>query len=147
MTVLQTFFVLVVSLCGENYVSVKGYYRYTELNCCFIGMVPLWIPFMWITVIQGSLFLSSLVYPIGLMTLLVTAVISTLLDLLIIEPYFCRRRRLWSWSPVEEGYFDFIPEKFNQFTAPPGNYITWFIFPFVSNALLLLLDHQQVLFT
>lgn len=136
----QTIFILLISVLGENYISGRGYYRYSESNCYFVGRVPIWIPFMWISVIQGSLLVVSLTYPFNLMVIPFSGVMCSLIDLSIIEPYFCRRKMLWSWSPVENGYFDFIPENLHRFTAPPGNYITWFIFPVISNALLFLFN-------
>ena len=116
---LQIIFILLVSILGENYISGRGYYQYSEVNCYFIGRVPVWIPLMWIIVIQGSFLVVSLTYPFNWMGILASGVVCSLLDLFIIEPYFCRRKMLWSWNPVKNGYFDFIPESLYRFTAPP----------------------------
>jgi hypothetical protein len=133
---LQAGFIVIVSVLGENYVSGLGYYRYSKANFGFINRVPIWIPFMWIAVIQGSLLVTSVYQPFNWMGILTSGIMCSMIDLSLIEPYFCRRKMLWAWNPVENGYFDFLPEELHRFTAPPGNYITWFLFPVLSNCLL-----------
>ncbi len=91
----QAVFILIVSILGENCVSGRGYYRYTEHNCCFIYRVPIWIPLMWVVVIQGSLLVISLAYPFNWLGVLASGIICSLIDLSLIEPYFCRRKMLW----------------------------------------------------
>ena len=128
--------VLIMATIGEHHVSGKGYYLYTPKNGIFIGRVPLWIPFMWVSVVQGALLLCLLAGFQGLAAVYVSGLICSLADFLFIEPYLCSRENFWEWKTVEGGYFDFIPDNLNRFTAPPGNYIAWFAFPFILNAAL-----------
>ncbi|MBD3406636.1 MAG: carotenoid biosynthesis protein [Candidatus Lokiarchaeota archaeon] len=131
--------IFITALVGEHYVSGKGYYHYTEPNGLFIGRVPTWIPFMWTSVIQGGilLFLSFGLHPT--FAVIGSGVVNSLLDLLVIEPFFCKIRDLWRWTPVERGYFSFVPPDLNRFTAPIGNYVTWLLFPLITNSVLLYL--------
>ncbi|MCK4280014.1 MAG: hypothetical protein KAW94_05520, partial [Candidatus Thorarchaeota archaeon] len=52
--------VLIVGAIGEHYISGQGYYYYTKskTNGFFVGRVPLWIPFMWVFTVQGTLLFS-----------------------------------------------------------------------------------------
>jgi uncharacterized membrane protein len=132
----QAAVVLITAAIGEHIVSGKGYYSYTSRNGVFVGRVPLWIPFMWVSLVQGTLLLSLIGGLTGITAVYVSSLICFLADFLIMEPYLCSRKNLWVWKEVEGGYFDFIPESMNRFTAPPGNYIVWFIFPFIQNIVL-----------
>lgn len=134
----QSIFVMSVAWLGEHYVSGKGYYYYTPYNGLFLGRVPTWIPFMWVVVIQGGLLLFLFVGLDGFAAAIGSGLFCALMDLAFIEPYLSARKSFWHWTPVTNGYFAFIPEAVDRFTAPPGNYIVWFIFPVILNALLIL---------
>ncbi|TFF91365.1 carotenoid biosynthesis protein [Candidatus Thorarchaeota archaeon] len=126
---IQACVTLLIALAGEHYVSGQGYYHYTSKNGLFIGRVPLWIPFMWVAVVQ----LVSLV-PILLGVpdhgiCIVAGLLGCSLDLYLVEPVLCKIQRLWNWTPVKNGYFSFIPSQLNRFVAPIGNYFVWFLFP------------------
>lgn len=126
---LQVLATLLIALAGEHYVSGQGYYHYTPKNGIFIGRVPLWIPFMWVVVVQLtfllplSLGVSSPGIPIAAGLLGLGA------DMTLIEPILCRTRQLWNWTPVKRGYFSFVPPGLNRLIAPFGNYFVWFLFP------------------
>ena len=126
-------FILTVSTAGEHYVSGKGYYRYTESNGYFIGRVPLWIPLMWVATIQYSLLVGWLLNSNPIVSIMLSGLICLTLDSLFIEPYLCKKKQLWNWLEVDSGYFSFLPQSINRFTAPPGNYIVWLLFPLIAN--------------
>ncbi|NHJ14295.1 MAG: carotenoid biosynthesis protein [Candidatus Thorarchaeota archaeon] len=134
----QSIVVMTAAWMGEHYVSGKGYYYYTPYNGLFLGRVPTWIPFMWVVVIQGGLLLFLFVGFHGFAAAIASGLFCGLIDLAFIEPYLSARKSFWHWTPVSNGYFAFIPEQADRFTAPPGNYIVWFVFPVVLNALLIL---------
>ena len=132
-------FIFAISTAGEHYVSGKGYYRYTESNGYFIGRVPLWIPLMWVAIIQYALLVGSILNSNPIITIALSGLICLTLDSLFIEPYLCKKKQLWQWTDVDSGYFSFLPHSMNRFTAPPGNYIVWLLFPLIANSGLLLL--------
>ena len=70
----------------------------------------------------------------GFAAIYMSGCLALLGDFLFFEPYMSSRKELWLWKSVDNGYFEFIPTKLNRFTAPPGNYITWFLFPLLANA-------------
>ncbi len=127
---------------GESYVSSKGYYQYTRQinNGPFIGNVPLWIPFLWIFSIQAGFLIGFFMGLDGLGACIYSGLFAVVFDLVFLEPYFSRKKEYWVWKPVENGYFGFIPPKVNRFTAPPGNYIVWWIFPMFLNYIVFLLS-------
>ncbi|MFW9967896.1 MAG: hypothetical protein ACFFEA_12155 [Candidatus Thorarchaeota archaeon] len=133
----QSLTVMFVAWLGEHYVSGKGYYYYTPYNGLFVGRVPTWIPLMWVFVVQGGLLLFLSFGFAGVSAAVASGIFCALLDLAFIEPYLSARKTLWHWTPVHAGYFAFIPSKANRFTAPPGNYIVWFVFPALLNVLLI----------
>ena len=132
-------FILAVSTAGEHYVSGKGYYRYTKSNDHFVGRVPLWIPLMWVAIIQYALLVGWILNSNPIITITLSGLICLTLDSLFIEPYLCKKKQLWQWTNVDSGYFSFLPSSINRFTAPPGNYIVWLLFPLIANSGLLLL--------
>ena len=127
--------IMLVAVFGENLVSSQGYYQYPRKddNGPFIRDVPLWIPFLWIWSIQSS-FLAGLAFGLpGIQAAILSGIFAVIFDLVILEPYFSRHKELWIWDSVADGYFKFIPKQLDRFTAPPGNYITWLVFPIVMN--------------
>ena len=134
--IFQILVIFLIGALGEHYVSGKGYYHYTEVNGTRIGNVPIWIPFMWVVVVQGSLVVALLLGFTGISLFLSTGIMAFLLDFLIIEPLLCDSMEFWLWTPVNGGYFSFLPPRFNQFTAPVGNYLVWFGFPCLINWML-----------
>jgi hypothetical protein len=133
---IQFMLILIIAAVGEHYVSGKGYYHYTKKNGLFLGRVPVWIPLMWVVMIQGS-FSFLLVLGFGSTeAIALSGLVCASLDFYLIEPLFSRKIGMWLWSSVERGYFGFIPPQVNRFTAPAGNYITWMFFPVILNALL-----------
>ena len=132
----QAAVVLIIAAIGEHYVSGKGYYFYTSRNGYFVGRVPLWIPFMWVFMVQGTLLMTLVAGLTGFQAVYFSGIICMLFDLVIAEPFLCSQKRFWEWTAIDKGYFFFIPERFNRFTAPPGNYIIWFLFPFILNSAL-----------
>ena len=60
------------------------------------------------------------------------------IDLMVIEPYCSRKKALWIWNSVPNGYFRFVPERINRFTAPAGNYIVWYLFPLLMGLMVVL---------
>ncbi|MHA1169918.1 MAG: hypothetical protein ACTSRU_18985 [Candidatus Hodarchaeales archaeon] len=130
---LQLIMIFLVAALGEHYVSGKGYYQYSQSNGIFIGRVPTWIPLMWVFVVQASFVVPYLLGIHIVLAVLISGVLCAAFDLIVVEPLLCRMKKLWSWAPVEEGYFDFIPEQLDRFTAPPGNYLAWLIFPILMN--------------
>ena len=130
--------IIFVAVIGENLVSSQGYYHYTrqDTNGPFVRNMPLWIVFLWIFCVQFSLLL-PLSFGLNLFfAIYASGWLALLGDLLLFEPYMSRRKELWLWKSVERGYFKFIPSGLNRFTAPPGNYITWFLFPLLANSFL-----------
>lgn len=134
---MQLIMILLVAGLGEHYVSGKGYYHYSETNGIFIGRVPVWIPLMWVFVVQASLIVPYLFGVNIILAALISGILCIAFDLIVVEPILCRMKELWSWMPVDEGYFTFIPEKLDRFTAPPGNYLVWLLFPILMNLSLL----------
>ena len=136
--VVQISIVMLVGISGEHYISGKGYYYYTndKHNGFFIGRVPLWIPFMWVFVVQGMFIIPLLMGLIPIVSVIVSGLLCFILDLVVIEPILSRKRALWAWTPVEKGYLGFLPSQLDRFTAPPGNYLVWFIFPVIANWIL-----------
>jgi len=136
LVIVQAVTILIVATVGEHLVSGKGYYHYTGRNEIFVGRVPVWIPLMWITAIQGTLILSLLVGLNGAEAVALSGIICASFDLYFIEPLLSRKLGMWRWTSVERGYFGFIPEQVNRFTAPFGNYLTWLFFPIAMNLFL-----------
>jgi hypothetical protein len=150
--IIQIGFIIVVTIVGENYISEKGYYSYSPENQHFLGNVPIWIIPMWVFLIQSTALLAhylglgqiDIVIPPdirygGIVVSLFSGFTCFLLDFLIIEPYFSRRRGLWTWKSVENGYFRFISKEESNFTAPLGNYLVWFGFPIIANYIVVVL--------
>jgi len=130
--------ILMVGAIGEHYISGQGYYHYTKskTNGFFVGRVPLWIPFMWVFAVQGTLLFSLMIGLPAAEAILSSGLLGAALDLVIIEPALSRERALWTWTPVDNGYFGFLPSQVDRFTAPPGNYLVWLLFPAIANWLL-----------
>ena len=127
--------IILVAAIGESYISSQGYYEYSKnhSNGPFIRNVPIWIPFLWIFSIQVA-FLTGLIFGLsGLEACLLSGLLALVFDLLFLEPYFSRQKELWKWYTVENGYFRFIPSQLDRFTAPPGNYLVWLVFPILMN--------------
>ena len=127
--------IVLVASIGESYVSSRGYYEYpkNDNNGPFIGKVPVWIPFLWIFSIQTAL-LTGLIFGLsGTEACLLSGLLALVFDFLFLEPYFSHQKELWIWYSVENGYFGFIPAQFDRFTAPPGNYVVWLVFPILMN--------------
>jgi len=136
----QLFLIFSIAFIGENFVSSQGYYHYTRhrRNGPFMRKVPLWIVFLWIFLIQGSLLLSFTIGFRGLQAALFSGMVAFFIDFLLLEPFLSRHMELWRWTPIKRGYFYFIPARLNRFTAPPGNYIAWILFPLLANSYLIL---------
>ncbi|MFX1262470.1 MAG: hypothetical protein ACFFAZ_10305 [Promethearchaeota archaeon] len=127
--------IILVAAMGESYVSSQGYYEYPRIhsNGPFIRNVPIWIPFLWIFSIQAA-FLTGLIFGLsGLEACVLSGLLASVFDLLFLEPYFSRQKELWIWYSVRNGYFRFLPSQLDRFTAPPGNYLVWLIFPILMN--------------
>jgi hypothetical protein len=127
--------IILVAAIGESYVSSQGYYEYPKnhSNGPFIRNVPIWIPFLWIFSIQAA-FVTGLIFGLsGLEACLLSGLLALVFDLLFLEPYFSRQKELWIWYSVQNGYFRFLPSQLDRFTAPPGNYLVWLIFPILMN--------------
>jgi hypothetical protein len=133
--------IISVAVVGENVISSQGYYYYTrqETNGPFVRNMPLWIMFLWIFSVQSSFLIPIYLGFNGLAAVYISGCLALLGDFILFEPYMSRKKELWRWTAVDRGYFEFIPPKLNRFTAPPGNYITWFAFPLVANSFLVLL--------
>ena len=144
--IIQTVGILIVASVGEHVVSGRGYYHYTNVNGVFVGRVPVWIPVMWVFVIQGALLLSLTMGLVGLQAILLSGILCASLDILAVEPLLSAKYGMWLWTSVDEGYFKFIPAQVNRFTAPFGNYLTWLIFPILLNWLLGITVVAQILF-
>ena len=134
--ILQIIAILCISAIGEHIVSGKGYYHYTERNGFFIGRVPIWIPFMWVSVVQSSAILALYFGAAGIDIILISGFVTALGDFVLLEPLFSRHLGFWLWTPVENGYFSRVPSSLNRFTAPFGNYLVWIVFPLLANAIL-----------
>ena len=130
--------ILSVAAIGENLVSSQGYYHYTkqDTNGPFLRNLPIWIIFLWVFCVQASLLVPLSLGLGGFSAIFVSGILAFAVDFLLFEPYMSRRKELWRWTSVENGYFEFISTKLNRFTAPPGNYITWFVFPLLANSFL-----------
>ncbi len=134
---IQVLVILAIAGIGEHRVSGEGYYRYKDVNGLFLGNVPLWIPFLWVFVCQASLVVALAIGFRSLAAAVCAGAIGLIVDLLVVEPILSRGPfALWSWTPVQDGYFGFVPSRFNRFAAPVGNYIVWFVFPFLMACLL-----------
>lgn len=123
---------------GEHLISSQGYYHYTELNGFFFGKVASWIPFMWLFAIQGLFLIGILLGLDGISASVLAGTMGASVDLALIEPYCSKKKSLWIWKSVANGYFRFVPQKVNRFTAPPGNYIVWYMFPLLMGLLIVL---------
>ena len=132
----QILLIVSIALIGEHLISSQGYYYYTrqDTNGPFFRNVPLWIPFLWVFSIQASFLISLILGLNGFAACLFSGWLASLGDFLLLEPFMSRMMQLWLWTPVERGYFSFIPSRFNRFIAPPGNYLTWLIFPILANS-------------
>jgi hypothetical protein len=137
----QLVLIFSIASLGESFISSQGYYHYTrhERNRPFVRNVPLWIIFMWIFIIQGSLLFSLAIGFADIQAAIASGMIACTIDFLLLEPFLSRYLELWRWTPLRRGYFYFIPTRLNRFTAPPGNYIAWLLFPMIANSFLLLL--------
>lgn len=138
---LQLLLIFTLASAGESFVSSQGYYHYTkqERNGPFVKNVPIWIVFLWIFFIQSSLLFSLSLGLTGIQAATMSGMIACLIDFLLLEPLLSRYMELWRWTSVKKGYFAFIPARFNRFTAPPGNYIAWMLFPVIANSFLVFL--------
>lgn len=137
LVLIQYLLILLVSLVGEQIISSWGYYHYTNKNHVFIGPVPASIPFFWVFFIQFSLIVARNFFSKDFGLIFFSSLITLLLDSVFIEPYLSKKKGYWVWTPRENGMFNFVPKQVNRFTAPFGNYFTWFMFPFLMNALLI----------
>jgi magnesium-transporting ATPase (P-type) len=137
----QLLLIFAIAAIGESFVSSQGYYHYTRQrrNGPFVRNVPIWIVFLWIFFIQGSLLFSLALGLDGLTASSMSGMVACATDFFIIEPLLSKYMELWRWTPVKRGYFSFIPTRLNRFTAPPGNYIAWLLFPMIVNGFLVLL--------
>lgn len=148
----QIIFIVIVAIVGENFVVNKGYYTYSPENKPFIRKVPIWIIPMWLSIIQitallghalGLGYVDIVIPPYirygGIVVCIFSGCACFILDFIFIEPFLSRKRGLWIWKAVENGYFGFVPEEFNKFTAPLGNYIVWFGFPIIANYIVVML--------
>lgn len=133
----QLIMILLVAGLGEHYVSGRGYYHYTPSNGIFLGRVPAWIPLMWVFVVQVSFIIPYLLGVHLLIAALISGIPCIAFDLIVVEPILCRMKKLWLWTPVDDGYFTFVPEQLDRFTAPPGNYLVWLFFPIMMNWILI----------
>jgi hypothetical protein len=126
MTVLYVAVVLTVAVAGENLVSKTGSYSYNMEHRPIVGRVPLFIPFLWLAMNLGSLYISYEVSHMlnvtsSLYIAMMSAMIPLFIDLLLLEPRLSRGRRVWVWRTTTRLY------------APYGNYVVWFAFPFLMN--------------
>ncbi len=138
---IQALFVLTIGTVGEHYVSGQGFYSYSQCgrNGPFLGNVPVWIPLMWLAVVQGTLVITLLLDITGLVACVIAGLTALTVDALLIEPIMSKRMGLWEWTSVENGYFDFVPHRMKRLTAPFGNYVVWFGFVGIANYLLVAL--------
>ena len=130
--------IISIALAGEHIVSSQGYYYYTkqETNGPFVRNVPIWIAFLWVFSIQSSLLIAIAFGAEGVFACIISGLLASIGDLILLEPLLSRVLGLWLWTPVKSGYFGFIPSRINRFTAPPGNYIAWLLFPILANCFL-----------
>jgi len=138
LVLLQLLLIFTIASAGESFVSSQGYYHYTkqERNGPFVKNVPIWIVFLWVFFIQSSFLFSLSLGFTGIQAATMSGMIACLIDFLLLEPLLSRNMELWRWTCVKKGYFAFIPARFNRFTAPPGNYIAWMLFPLIANSIL-----------
>ncbi|MFW9909874.1 MAG: hypothetical protein ACFFEF_15005 [Candidatus Thorarchaeota archaeon] len=134
---IQVFSILTIGTFGEHFVSSQGYYHYTRINGIFLGKVAFWIPFMWLFAIQGLFLIGILLGFNGANSSILAGIMGAVIDLSLIEPYCSRKKSLWIWNPVRNGYFRFVPQRINRFTAPTGNYIVWTLFPILMGLLII----------
>jgi uncharacterized membrane protein len=125
-TMLYSIIVFTVALVGENLVSKTGTYTYNMEHRPVVGRVPLFIPFLWLALNLGSLFLAYIMLQTagvsnGLIIAFTSAIIPLFIDLLLLEPKLSRERNVWTWRDTTRLY------------APYGNYVVWFAFPFLAN--------------
>lgn len=125
-TMLYAIVVFTVALVGENMISRTGSYSYNMEHRPIVGKVPLFIPFLWLAINLGSLFisykmLSTIGNTNGLHIALISAMIPLFIDLLLLEPKLSKDRKVWVWQSTTKLY------------APYGNYVVWFAFPFLMN--------------
>ncbi len=133
-----------VAFFGENIVSGMGYYTYRRVwpfyqNIPFF-IVPFWIAFITLSNIGSAFVVMSLGLDPRTNGILTTAFLTGgacfILDLLFIEPYLCRKKGYWMWK-MKKSILTKINHR-NNLTAPIGNYIVWFLFPFLSSCIFLL---------
>jgi hypothetical protein len=137
--VVQVWVILLVATLGEHHISGMGYYYYTPHNGGLVGRVALWIPFLWVFVIQSTfvtMILTGVIWPLACIG---SGMLAFLFDFSVLEPYMCRAMELSLWTQVDNGYYSFVPAKLNRFTAPVGNYFVWLCFPILANYLLAVL--------
>jgi hypothetical protein len=135
--------ITIIALLGENIVSGKGFYTYKRTKPSWRN-IPIYIVPFWISIVTlmnaGSTILVSFIGLDYLKSVFLTAFFTGgscfLLDLLVIEPIMCRRMSYWQWHN-KRTILSKINRK-NGFTAPLGNYIIWFFFPFLTSAAFLL---------
>lgn len=125
-TMLYAISVFTVALVGENLASRTGRYAYNMEHRPVVGRVPLFIPFLWLAMNLGSLFISYEAFQnIGMTNVLyiafVSAMIPLVLDISLLEPKLSKDRNVWTWRDTTRLY------------APYGNYVVWFAFPFLTN--------------
>jgi magnesium-transporting ATPase (P-type) len=137
----QLLLIFSIAAIGESFVSSQGYYHYTRQrrNGPFVRNVPVWIVFLWIFFIQSGLLFSLALGLDGFAAASMSGMVACAADFFLIEPFLSKYMELWRWTPVRRGYFSFIPAKLNRFTAPPGNYIAWLLFPMIVNGFLVFL--------
>jgi hypothetical protein len=137
----QVLFILVVAAVGEHKISSKGYYHYTttDYNGPFVRNVPVWIMYLWVFSIQCSFLIPLALGFHAPAACMISGALCFTADIAIIEPLLSRVVNLWTWTPVQKGYFSFLPRRLNRFTAPPGNYLVWLGFPVVANGLMIFL--------
>ena len=137
----QILFILIIAAIGESTVSSRGYYHYTQkdFNGPFVRNVPIWILYLWVFSIQCSFLIPLAIGFHVPAACFISGIFAFTADIAVIEPLLSRVVNLWTWTPVQKGYFSFLPRRFDRFTAPPGNYLVWFGFPIVANGLLVLL--------
>jgi hypothetical protein len=91
---------------------------------------------MWVFVVQASFIIPLMIGLSAATSIISSGLLCFIFDLVIIEPMLSRKRSLWAWTSVDKGYLGFLPSHLDRFTAPPGNYLVWFIFPVIANWIL-----------